>query len=158
MTEQTPKETGEKTREDLLQKLIEQMFSIMKQIHRDVLPQDPSLSPPQARLLFTIAVKKDEGMSVKELAEKTNVTPGAITQFVDALVRKELVRRDEDPDDRRIVRLTLTAGAKNQIEKFRKDFLTAATRSFDNLSVNEIRQLIELLAKVNPQSGLFPEL
>jgi DNA-binding MarR family transcriptional regulator len=136
------------TREDLLQKLVEQMFIIMKQIHRDISPTDPLLSPPQARLLFTIAGKKEEGISVKELAEKTNVTPGAITQFVDALVKKDLVRRDEDSNDRRIVRLTLTGSAKSKIEKLHKDFLATASRSFDVLSDREIRQLIELLAKV----------
>jgi DNA-binding MarR family transcriptional regulator len=141
-------ENTDMTRGDLLQKLVDQMFAIMKQIHRDISPPDPLLSPPQAMLLFTIASKKEEGTSVKELAEKTNVTPGAITQFVDALVKKDLVKRDEDLNDRRIVRLTLTDGAKSKIEQLHRDFLTAASRSFDVLRNSEIKQLIELLAKV----------
>jgi DNA-binding MarR family transcriptional regulator len=145
-------ENPEITREDLLQKLIEQMFSIMKQVHRDISPPDPLLSPPQARLLFAIAKRNEEGISVKELANKTNVTPGAITQIIDTLVNRDLVRRDEDPNDRRIVRLTLNINAKNQIKKFHKEFFAAISQSFDVLSIEELGQLVYLLSKIGSKS------
>lgn len=147
------KEKSPKTREDLLQNLMEQMFFVGKQIHHGALHDGATFSPPQARLLFTIASKKDEGISVKDLAEKTGVTPGAITQFVDVLVKKELVRRDEDPDDRRVVRLTLTDSAKNRFKEFRDLFLSSATRTFEVLSDDEIAQLISLLAKASASSN-----
>jgi len=143
------KESIPKTREDLLQDLMEQIFLVGKQIHHSVPHKGPLFSPPQARLLFTIASHKDEGISVKELAEKANVTPGAITQFVDVLVKKQMVRRDEDPGDRRIVRLTLTDSARNKFKEFRNLFLSSATRAFEVLSDDEIIQLIGLLAKVS---------
>ncbi len=152
MTEQNFAKSQEKTREELLQKLIERLFSVMKRIHRGVPPQDSTISHAQARLLFIIDSKKEDGVSVKELSEKLSVTPGAITQFVDALVRKDFVRRHEDPNDRRIVRLTLTESAKNQSERLRKEFLSSATRVFDILSDEEMKQLIELLAKVGSSS------
>ena len=50
------------------------------------------------------------------------MTPGAITQFMDVLIEKNLVKREEDPNDRRIVRLKLTPSAKSQMEQFRKAF------------------------------------
>lgn len=80
--------------------------------------------------LLTIAKYKEDGISVKELAERSNVTPGAITQFVDVLITKDLVRREEDPHDRRIVRLKLTPAAASQLQKFRKEFLATAARAF----------------------------
>lgn len=146
------KEKSPKTREDLLQNLMEQMFHVGKQIHNGVLHEKTSFSPPQARLLFTIASCKDEGVSVKELAEKSGVTPGAITQFVDVLVKKELVRRDEDHNDRRVVRLTLTDSAKNRFKELRNLFLSSATRAFEVLSDEEVAQLTGLLAKVSASS------
>ena len=147
MSEQISEES-DKAREDLLQDLMEQMMCVGKQIHHGAMLHGPSFSPPQASLLFTIASKKEEGISVKELAKKTGVTPGAITQFVDALVKKQLVRRDEDPADRRIVRLTLTDSARNHFSEFRSTFLSSATRAFDVLSDDEIAQISGLLAKV----------
>ena len=153
MSEQIPLENIDKVKHDMLQKLIEEMFLVMKQIHHGVLLQDPSLSPPQARLLFTIAGRKDQGISVKELAEKTNVTPGAVSQFVDILVKKDLVTRVEDPNDRRYIRVTLSENAKTRFKKLRKDFLLSATRAFNALSNDEIDQLIKLLVKVNSYSN-----
>jgi DNA-binding MarR family transcriptional regulator len=155
LVEEASMENLERTREDLLQILVEQMFSIMKQIHRDISHPDPLLSPPQARLLFAIANKKDEGISVNELARMTGVTPGAITQVVNALVSRNLVRRVEDPNDRRIVRLILNIDVKNKIQRFHKEFYAALSRYFDVLSVDEIKQLVHLLSKINSRQDQF---
>lgn len=150
MVEIKQKRDVAKTRSDLLQKLMEEIVAVMKQMHnRSTLPQELAISPPQARLLFVIANGKEGGISVKDLAEKTSVTPGAITQFVDVLVKKGLVQRYEDLHDRRIVRLTLTNTAKEQFDVLRKNFLLSATRAFNVLTDEEIRQLINLLSKVN---------
>jgi len=151
MVEQKTQKDRDQTRDELIQQLFERMFSLMKQIHRDISPPEPLLSPPQARLLFIIARSKDEGISVKELARIANITPGAITQFMDVLITKDLVRREEDPDDRRVIRLKLTPTARSQMEKFRKDFLGSAARKFDVLSADELKEFVNLLTKVNPE-------
>lgn len=153
MTEHISGKNQGKSRQDLLQRLLEQIILVGKQMHHRVESRSPSLSQPHARLLFAIASKKEAGISVKELAEKTGVTPGAITQFVDALVEKQLVKRREDPNDRRIVRLTLTKTAKDQFGKLRKDFLSSATRMFTILTDDEIETLIGLLAKVSSDTN-----
>ncbi len=153
MFEHQSQEILNPSRDELIQQFLDQMFSVMKEIHRDISPHEPLLSPPQARLAFTIAKYKDEGISVKELAKIANITPGAITQFTDVLIMKNLVTREEDPNDRRIVRLKLTSVARSHMEKFRKDFLTAASRKLDVLSVEELSQLNILLSKVS--SGSF---
>jgi DNA-binding MarR family transcriptional regulator len=137
-----------KTREDLLQTLIQQMMSVMRHVRHSPPPDAPVMSPPQANLLFAIAHKK-EGISVKALAEGASVTPGAITQFVDALVEKGLVMREGDPDDRRVVRLKITQLAENQFKKFRKAHLESFRRLFEVLSDDEIKQLIALISKIN---------
>ena len=139
-----------KIREELLQRTFEQLFSVVRQMHRDVSPKEPLLSHPQARLVFVIAKCKDEGISVKELARAANMTAGAITQFADVLITKGLVRREEDPNDRRMVRLKITPAAKSQMEKFRKEFLASAVRVFDVLSTAELKQLTDILTKVGP--------
>lgn len=149
------------TREDLLQQLFDRMFSLMKQIHREIHQvvghPEPALSPPQARLLFTIARNKDRGLSVKELARMTNMTPGAITQFVDALIEKDLVKREEDLNDRRIVILKLTPSAKGHMQQFQKHFLTCAARKFDVLTLDELTHLHSLLTKVTGASEGMPD-
>jgi DNA-binding MarR family transcriptional regulator len=137
-----------RNREDLLQPLIHHLMSVMRHARHSSPPPEPVLTPPQGGLLFAIAHEKD-GLSVKELAEDAGVTPGAITQLVDALVEKGLVVREGDPNDRRIVRLKLTQSARNGFEKVRKAHLESFSRLFAVLSDEEIKQLTALLTKVD---------
>ena len=131
-----------------MQTLVQRMMSVMRHVRHGGLPPEPMLSPPLLHLLFAIA-KGKEGISMKELAEGASVTPGAITQFVDALVERGLVAREGDPNDRRIVRLKLTELAKNQFEKFRNEHLESMRRVFEVLSDDEIKQLIALITKID---------
>jgi DNA-binding MarR family transcriptional regulator len=138
----------EKTREELLQILIRRIMSIMKYVGHDFIKSQPDLTPPQVRLLISIG-RKSEGASVSELAELNQVTPGAITQFVNALVEKNLVSREGDPNDRRIVKLKLTEMARNQFEKLKKEHLASVNRIFEPLSKEELQQLIDILMKID---------
>jgi DNA-binding MarR family transcriptional regulator len=136
------------TREDLLQTLVQRLMSVMRHVrHPAPPPGEQPLSPPQANLLFVIAHKK-EGVSVKELAEISGVTPGAITQFTDALVARGLVMREGDPADRRVVKLKVTKSAIEQFERFRQEHLSSFAKTFEVLSDDEIQQLITLMGKI----------
>lgn len=53
-----------------------------------------------------------EGLTPGELAQRLRVDPSAVTRITDALVRSGLLRRSEDPEDRRQVRLYLTSDGK----------------------------------------------
>src|SRR4030067_1298491 len=92
----------DKNREELLQTLIQRMMSVMRHVRHPGPPPEPQLSPPQVHLLFTIAGRKEAAISMKELAELSSITPGAVTQFVDGLVERGLVAREGDPHDRRV--------------------------------------------------------
>ena len=138
----------QRERDDLLQELIERMMAIMRKVRHDAVPSEPLLSMPQLHILFTIAMKKG-GVSVSDLAEASGVTPGAVTQFVNALVERDLVARESDPSDRRVVRLCLTPNARRQLQRLRRDHLAAAARVFDVLSLEDIRALNDILARIN---------
>jgi DNA-binding MarR family transcriptional regulator len=141
-------------REDLLQTLVQRMMSVMRHVrHPAPPPGEPPLSPPQANILFTIAHRKN-GIAVKELADFTGVTPGAITQFVDGLVQKGLVTREGDPADRRVVRLKVTQLARDQFEKFRREHLSSFSKVFDVLDNEEIIQLITIMDKIESSQNV----
>ena len=124
------------------------MMSIMRHVrHPEPPPGGPPLSPPQANILFNIA-HHPTGISVKELAEFTGVTPGAITQFVDTLVEKGLVMREGDAADRRVVRMKITKLAIDQFEKFRQKHFESFGKVFEVLTNEEIEQLLSLLEKI----------
>ncbi len=137
------------TREELLQTVVQRMMSVMRHVRHVTPPPEPILSPPQLHLLFMIAHKKGEAISVKELAERSSITPGAVTQFADGLVEKGLVAREGDPNDRRIVRLKATERAMSQIEQFQKEHAASMSKIFEALTDDELQLLIALLTKMD---------
>ena len=65
------------------------------------------LTTAQLRVMFLL--RDMPGVTAGELATRLKVTPPTISGIVDRLVRLELVRREFDPADRRLVRNHLTA-------------------------------------------------
>ena len=130
----------QREREDQIQEVIERMMALMRKVRHDTAPSEPVLSMPQLHLLFVIHMKKG-GVSVSELAELSGITPGAVTQFVNALVEKDLVARESDPNDRRVVRRSRTTNARGQMARMRREHLAAAARTFDVLAIEDIRTL-----------------
>src|SRR5437764_4877786 len=59
-------------------------------------------------LAVLAALAEQDGLSHRELAEHVLLTPATLTPVVDALEAGGDIRRDRDPDDRRVVRLHLT--------------------------------------------------
>lgn len=68
------------------------------------------LTTAQLRVMFDI--RDCPGVTAGELAHKLSVTPPTISGIVDRLVRMGLVRREDDEDDRRLVRNYLTEKGK----------------------------------------------
>jgi len=64
------------------------------------------LTTAQLRVLFL--VRESPGVTAGELAHKIGVTPPTISGIVDRLVKMDLVRREDDESDRRLVRNLLT--------------------------------------------------
>jgi DNA-binding MarR family transcriptional regulator len=136
-----------KSREELLQNLIEKIRCVIRGMHVGHPFGELTLGKPQIGILFSLARDKN-GLSVKELAEKLNVTSGAITQFIDGLVEKKLVNREEDSKDRRIMKILLTKNAEDKFKDFKKNYFKSVSPLFDNLKDAEITQLITLLNKI----------
>ncbi|MBE7517927.1 MAG: MarR family transcriptional regulator [Thermoflexaceae bacterium] len=72
---------------------------------------DLGLTTGQLRLLFLLS--QQPGVTSGELATRLTVTPPTITGIIDRLVRLDLVRREEDPADRRLVRNFLSSEGEN---------------------------------------------
>ena len=82
------------------------------------------------------------------MAKFLHVTPGAVTQFIDGLVEKKLVKREENKNDRRGVNIKLTSSTLRQFNNFRKKYLESASVAFNSLTDNELMQFITLVDKI----------
>jgi DNA-binding MarR family transcriptional regulator len=136
-------------RGELLKNLIEKFLKAAHNMHSNQnFPfGDFMLGRQQVMILFFIYENKGLA-SVKAIAKKLNVTPGAITQFVDGLVEKKLVIREENSRDRRSINIILAPDVEEKFNSFRQTYLTNASRSFTGLSDMELVEFIKLLEKI----------
>ena len=139
-----------KTRTQLLEQLLNHLGYIAKRISapHGFSFDDIVLTKPQVNIFFFVAYHED-GASVKDIAKFLGVTKGAVTQFIDTLVKKNLVKREEDTRDRRLQRIKLTEFAESRFEQFKKSYYTSLNTLFDNLTDEEIKQLVSLFEKLN---------
>ena len=88
--------------------------TIMRIIHSfrsgSVLKEDIELSFPQALLLLEL--NEAGTISMSELSRRLQVTQGVATRMVDRLLEKDMVERERDKVDRRVVLVTLAPKGK----------------------------------------------
>jgi len=79
---------------------------LMNLLTRDF-AKDQGLSLP--RFWVLIYVSRNPGLNMKKLQAKMYLAPSSTSALVDNLVEHGLLRRSIDPEDRRVVRLKVTA-------------------------------------------------
>lgn len=105
---------------------------------------DFGLNPAQAHLLF--ALQDPAGAPMSELAEELAFDASYITGLVDRLETRGLVRRLQNPDDRRVKRVALTE-AGLQMREALKESLFRPPPAIQSLSVEDRRLLRDIFRR-----------
>jgi DNA-binding MarR family transcriptional regulator len=87
-------------------------------------------------------------LSPGQLAVVTLVTSGTITNRVDRLETRGLVRREPDPTDRRGVRVLLTPEGQARVDGAIKDLLESEREILSGISEAECETLAQLLRQL----------
>jgi DNA-binding MarR family transcriptional regulator len=107
-----------------------------------------SLSGPRFAALNVLAAQ-GQPTSLSELAEKLTCVRSNVTQLVDRLEAEGLVRRTDDPADRRAVRAELTRLGRERHASGEKVFnkvLREVTRELSDADEAALRRALEALA------------
>jgi DNA-binding MarR family transcriptional regulator len=87
-------------------------------------------------------------LKMKQIAEELNVTLPAATGMIDRLHRLGLVKREFDPQDRRVIKITLTSKGKKVLNDVREKRQKAFEEVFSNLSQQERQTYLRILKKI----------
>jgi DNA-binding MarR family transcriptional regulator len=97
----------------------------------------------QLRVLFLL--REDQGMTARALAESLSVTPSTLTRIMDRLVHSQLVQREEDREDRRLVRHYLTPTALGMVSELERTGRERMGKVLNRLSPDQLDRLVEAL-------------
>ena len=104
------------------------------------------LTISQFDILVTLG--NDQGMTPKELVEKTLITKGTLTGVVDRLQLKGLVKRTPSTLDGRSQIITLTKKGQKLFEKVFPEHLAYMGQAFAHLQATEISHIGEVLSNL----------
>lgn len=104
------------------------------------------LSPSQFYVLKTLKAAKT--LTVTDLAKRLSMTTAGATGLIDRLVRTDLVTRERDRRDRRVVWVRLSDEGARQFAAACALRRTVMSELFATLSRDEVAQLVDLYEKV----------
>ncbi len=134
------------------QAVLEQYARFMRALHCGAAEQAPPwvglyLTLPQLKVLGLLACRP-EGMHGRELARVVGVGPSAVTALVERLVEAGYTCREEDPRDRRIVWIRLTARGRELVEQMIAGRRERLSRLLEQLQPDDlalVRRALEIL-------------
>ncbi len=103
-------------------------------------------SPVQWHTLYFIKRKKNPLM--KEVADFLGITPPSATSLIDGLVESNLLKRNFDKNDRRVVRLAVTTRGKQTLRQGLDTMTGQMKKILACLTQKEQKQLFFIYKKV----------
>ncbi|WP_432877479.1 MarR family winged helix-turn-helix transcriptional regulator [Kribbella sp. CA-245084] len=116
---------------------------------------DSGRTPPVLRLNLTMQQLKilsllnaQDSRSSQELTAALGVSPATTSGIIDRLVAQGMVRRREDPDDRRVRRIELSEQGRKLMDDLVESSSAYFRQLLSGLEVEELRALGKILRKM----------
>ena len=136
------------TQKEVSRTIVEFMPNIIRGIHLGFLS---NRSVTQTQFLVVISIHSNGKCSMRVLAESMHVSMPTISGIVDRLAKSGYILREEDPSDRRLVVVELSAKGKSLVEQFQKAAGTRWEEILKSLSPKELESMYHLFKKLNNQ-------
>lgn len=118
--------------------------TIVEAIDRELAPLDIS----HAQWIVIMLLGDGAACTAAELCKILIYDPGAMTRLLDRLEKKGVLRRLRTQDDRRTVRLELTAGGEKLYPRIVEALVQVFNRLLHGFSKSEVHQLEDMLKRM----------
>lgn len=132
--------TIETTAEACAREVMETVPLVMRFIRSEI-RRNSGLSVPQFRVLNLL--RRCPASSLSNVADHLGVTLPTASVMMERLVRRGLVDRAEDPDERRRVVLTLTDSGKEHLQATFEANRRAVAETLAHMSPSELKKITE---------------
>ena len=109
----------------------------------------------QYRTLVVLASRGPQNLA--GLADAVGVAPATATRMCDRLVRKDLIRRRTERDDRRQLRVALTAKGRSLVDAVTGRRRQEIARIINEIPVEQQAVLVQALGRLASAAGEVPE-
>ena len=135
--------------EEAARQLLEVIPVVMREIRSEMRSRrSPDLTVPQFRTLSFIS--RNVGSSLLDVANHLGLTPPSTSRLVDGLIYRKMMTREDHPDDRRRVKLTVTNLGEKILEASRQDALTYLSTKLSNIDTEDREAIIKAMNILQP--------
>ena len=86
--------------------------------------------------------------TIQQIGNSILISSGSMTYVIDKLEQKGLLKRNDCPDDRRVIHVTLMDDGINLMEKIMPEHEQLIEHMFGSLNNDEVQTMVSLLKKV----------
>lgn len=129
-------------------RMTEIMPVLMKEFTKRLLKELSKCKVTIPQLFILEFLNREAELRMTDLAHFMNVTTAAMTGIVDRLVRDGYVGRNYDPEDRRIIKIKLTASGVDIIKKLNAQRHQMIVKTFGKISETDRRDYLRILMKI----------
>lgn len=138
-------------RQQLINAIYDSMNTLKRGLYAQLYAVRGGLKLSTSQLEMAFAIKHLQPTGVGQLATHLYLTPGAVSQVVEALVQLGLVERHSDSTDRRKQTLQLTSRGDQELEGIQRQRQALFTDIMDTMSDQELAQWLQIQQQIITQ-------
>ena len=119
---------------------------VWKKYQSFLMPEECNLSMHQ--MLFLKYLERQVTCTPSDIAQQFGITLGAVTGFADRLHKLDLITRTLSEEDRRVVKIQLTAKGLEPLNAFEEQRKTKFACIFQKLNLPQVAELNKVLAQL----------
>ena len=128
-----------------ISRIVSLIFTVRNLTHEGAEKTNKNASSLQLITLRFIKYKKP---TMKEVADYLTITAPSATSLINNLAKDELIKREEEKGDRRIVRIVITQKGERHLKKGMEYLSQKIRKNLEVLSQKERDELAKILGKV----------
>ncbi|HOZ03355.1 MAG TPA: MarR family transcriptional regulator [Candidatus Woesebacteria bacterium] len=130
------------------QKDFSKFFNIMLKM-RKILDQtlddsDEDNIPTMLQVQTLKTIKENSPITASELASRLQMSPSALTQMTDRLIKSKFISRKNDKNDRRLILLSLTSDGEEHLASILKRMEQKANQILAPISAKDLETVVSI--------------
>jgi DNA-binding MarR family transcriptional regulator len=132
--------------DQLMDKAADRLLALMSVYHKNLFRINKRISGLEAAQYRVLGVLMKQGpQSISDIGRTLFISKPYMTVLIDSLMEKGWIERHSDPNDRRVVRITMTQGGEKHLRRVFEIYKADIKILFASLERDDISQLCSSL-------------
>ena len=139
---------SQKSDDNLIDNIIEDLSSMITIMHRSLLSEFASKGLSRNHVMVMKVLSKSGALPVSIIAKELFISRPQMTHLIDKLIILDMVERQPDQDDRRVINIALTGKGRAAIRECENLIKNRGKSRLSYLSAKELEELSVVLKRL----------